>query len=159
MRSTVSAGADRAPTPSTTPSAARSAAVDTTARRQRRRRPDMAGDPNGNERSELPVNGQPFTGRCSGMTLLAVDRGGTRAAKPPEPGQDRAVLTAWARAVERRLTPTGRCFGSVHAVVHDPDDGTSVGTSDGAGGGPARRTAVLVHGMYGSATTWSPVLV
>jgi pimeloyl-ACP methyl ester carboxylesterase len=25
--------------------------------------------------------------------------------------------------------------------------------------GPARRTVVLVHGMYGSATSWSPVLV
>jgi pimeloyl-ACP methyl ester carboxylesterase len=61
------------------------------------------------------------------------------------------VLTAWAHAVERRLAPTGRRFGSIHAVVHDPDDGPS--------GGPARRTAVLVHGMYGSATTWSPVLV
>ena len=66
------------------------------------------------------------------------------------------MLTAWAHAVERRLAPTGRRFGSIHAVVHDPDDDPARG---GPSGGPARRTAVLVHGMYGSATTWSPVLV
>jgi pimeloyl-ACP methyl ester carboxylesterase len=63
----------------------------------------------------------------------------------------RRVLAAWARAVERRLAPTGRGFGPIHAVVHEPEPG--------AARGPARGTAVLVHGMYGSATSWSPVLV
>jgi pimeloyl-ACP methyl ester carboxylesterase len=70
------------------------------------------------------------------------------------------VLTAWARVVERRLAPTGRRFGSIHAVVHEPPDDTDdADRTDGAGGGPVHRTAVLVHGMYGSATSWSPVLV
>jgi len=57
------------------------------------------------------------------------------------------VLAVWARALERRRAPTGRRFGSIHAVVHEP---ATV---------PARRTVVLLHGMYGSATSWSPRLV
>jgi pimeloyl-ACP methyl ester carboxylesterase len=57
------------------------------------------------------------------------------------------VLAAWARALERRRIPSGRCHGPIHAVTHEPV------------GQPARRTVVLVHGLYGSATSWSPVLV
>jgi pimeloyl-ACP methyl ester carboxylesterase len=61
------------------------------------------------------------------------------------------MLAAYARAIEARRSPPGRFFGpveaAVHAVVHEPP-----------GGRPA-RTIVLVHGMYGAATSWSPALV
>jgi pimeloyl-ACP methyl ester carboxylesterase len=72
------------------------------------------------------------------------------------------VLGACARAIEARRTPAGRFFGPVHAVVHEPAAGRS-GDPPAASraGGPAgdAPTVVLVHGMYGAATSWSPVLV
>jgi pimeloyl-ACP methyl ester carboxylesterase len=80
------------------------------------------------------------------MGRLTLPVGGGAGGRPFV-GHHGPVLTAWARALERRRTPSGRSFGPIHAVISEPL------------AGPARRTVVLVHGMYGSATSWSPVLL